>query len=232
MGVKFSIGEYAEKSIHREIKRYLEIDESKHEIPICGYIADIVNENNIIEVQTKSFIRLKDKISTYLENGYNLTIVYPVSIKKSLNWLDPITMNIVETRRLPCRGGIYNIFDELYKIREWVRDSRITFMIITFECEEYRLLDGYGKDRKNRATKVDKVPTRILDKFIFNACKGYERFISDQLKDEFTSKQFSRACKCKLDTARKATLILRELNYIRLIGKKGREYLYIKGKEL
>lgn len=47
------------KTLHAALKAYYEPDAESHEIKIGRYIADIVGENGIIEIQTQSFDKLR-----------------------------------------------------------------------------------------------------------------------------------------------------------------------------
>lgn len=55
------IGTIGEKTLHAALKAYYEPDAESHEIKIGRYIADIVGENGIIEIQTQSFDKLRKK---------------------------------------------------------------------------------------------------------------------------------------------------------------------------
>lgn len=58
---RMGIGTYSEKTVHAIFKNYYEPDEEKQEIPIDRYIADIFTGEEIIEIQTRSFDRMRDK---------------------------------------------------------------------------------------------------------------------------------------------------------------------------
>lgn len=225
-----SIGTLNEKSIHAALKNYIEPDETKHEIRINGYIADIFNNGEIIEIQSKDFSKLRNKLSSYIPQ-YKVRIVYPINIVKYINWVDPITHDVLERRKSPSRTSKQDMFSELYKIREYLSNDNLSFTAMLLETEEYKYLDGYGKNNKNNATKIDKIPTSIIDEINFNVDGGYGQFIQSSLKSEFTANEFAKEAHCKLETARTTLLILNELGYVTRIGRKGRRYLYnITGK--
>ena len=220
-----SVGTLNEKSIHSFIKEYIEPDKSKHEIRVNGYIADIKDGTHIFEIQTKDFGRLKSKLDAY-NNDYVTTIVYPISIVRYLNWVDPVTHEILERRKTPSRASIQDIFIELYKIREYLMNNKLEFKVIALESEEYKYLDGYGPSCKNKATKIDKIPTKVLQEINFSVNGGYEQFIPTTLQYNFTANDFAKHAHCSLKTARVTLLILTELNYVARIGRKDRKYVY------
>lgn len=61
------IGVLSEKTLHSVIKRFIEPNEALHELKVDGYYADIKNHDGIFEVQTRSFSRLRAKLTSYLE---------------------------------------------------------------------------------------------------------------------------------------------------------------------
>ena len=53
------IGTLSEKTVHAVLKNYYAPDETQHEIPVEGCVADIFNGKEIIEIQTRSFDRMR-----------------------------------------------------------------------------------------------------------------------------------------------------------------------------
>ena len=100
-----SIGTYMERTLHAELKRLLEPDETRHEVRYKGYIADILNEDGIIEVQTRSFERLRGKLSCFLAD-VRVTLVFPAVRQKWLVWVDPETGETTKKRRSPKAGTV------------------------------------------------------------------------------------------------------------------------------
>ncbi len=63
--------------MHAAVKRYLEPHSGSHEVKIGPYIADIVGEDGIIEIQTGNFDRLRAKLSVFLTVA-RVTVAYPI----------------------------------------------------------------------------------------------------------------------------------------------------------
>ena len=235
MGEVKSIGTLSEKSVHRGLKNYLEPDSQKHEIKIGNYIADIVSGNLITEIQSKNFKVIERKLAYYTSQGYTVKIVHPVILIKYNNWVDPLTQEVLERRKAPMRTSMSDIFDELYKIREYLTNPKITFEVLGLEVEEYKYLDGYGENKKNRATKIDKLPTSIIKGIQFGSKEqsntgiihfGYEQFLSEKLPKEFNSSEYSKISHCTIKTARTTLLILTELGIVSRLGRKNRKIIY------
>ena len=225
---KNGIGTLGEKTLHAVLKNYYEPHKENQEVKIGGYVADISGENGVIEIQTQSFNRLLEKLEAFLE-FCNVTVVYPILKEKYVNWLDCNTGEIVDRRKSPRKGSIYDCFPELYKIKYTLDNPRFTLCLCILQAEEIRSL-GSGKNQKNRkktSSKYDKIPTDILDEIYLDSPKDYHMFIPCELKDkEFTVKDFAEKCRIDRKTAGIALNILTYLETVRKTGKQGRSILY------
>ena len=220
------IGTLSEKSIHSELKRYLEPNEEFHEVKVGSYITDIKRNNEIIEIQTQQFKKLINKLNYYISKYYKVIVVYPCVLDKYINWIDPITNEIVERRKSSYKGHIQDIFKELYWITDYIKNEQITLKIITLTAEEYKYLDGYGKNSKKRATKIDKVPTKIIDEITIQSISDFKIFLPETLPKEFSSKDFQKHTKSRSKYLGSGLKMLRELELIEIVRKQGNSYIY------
>ena len=60
--LRASIGTLSEKTTHMILKNYYEPDVDKQEIPIGNYVADIFTGQEIIEIQSAGFGKMRDKL--------------------------------------------------------------------------------------------------------------------------------------------------------------------------
>ena len=222
---RFGIGTLSEKTLHAILKNYYEPDEDKHEIPIDRYVADIFTGKEIIEIQTAQFNRMREKMDAFLPK-YPVTIVYPIAREKWLYWVDPDSGEITEKRKSPRKGNEYEIFLELYKIKSYLKQEHLKIHIVLLDVEEYKLLDGWGKQKKNNASKYDRIPLLICKETVIERIEDYMQFIPYQLQDHFTSKSFAKAAHIP---PRLATVVLNVLDHMEVverIGKEGKAYVY------
>ena len=75
--IRQGIGTLSEKTVHAVMKNYYAPDTDMHEIPIENYVTDIYTGSEIIEIQTRSFQRMRKKLDVFLPL-YPVTIVYPI----------------------------------------------------------------------------------------------------------------------------------------------------------
>ena len=146
------IGTLSEKTVHAILKAYYAPDESTHEIPVGGCVADICTGEEILEIQTRSFDRLREKLDRFLPLC-PVTIVYPIPHEKRLIWIDEETGELSAPRKSPLTGNPYMAFKELYRIRRYLLRDGLRLKLVLLDMEEYRLLNA-GAGIKRRALPV------------------------------------------------------------------------------
>ena len=88
--IRQGIGTLSEKTVHAVMKNYYAPDTDMHEIPIENFVADIFTGQEIIEIQTRAFYKMRRKLDAFLPL-YPVTIVYPIPHIKWLSWIDEKT---------------------------------------------------------------------------------------------------------------------------------------------
>lgn len=219
------IGTYKEKTVHSVLKYYYAPDPSYHEVRIGPYVADICIDGEIFEIQTRNFNKMRDKL-TYFLKEHDVTIVYPVAHTKWLSWLDMETGELTPKRKSPKTGTCYDIIPELYKIKMFVRDPRLHFIICLIDVEETRYLNGWSRDRKRGSSRMDGIPIGIFDEVRIDTDLDYMQFIPASLPDGFTSKELAKAARIPQKKASVLLNVLNETGIVRRCSKKGNSYLY------
>ena len=219
------IGTLGEKTLHAVLKQYYEPDKANHEIRIGSFVADIVTDSGIIEIQTRAFDKLRNKLAKFLEISH-VTVVYPIPKTKWLLWIDEQTGETTKKRKSPRQGRIFDIIPELYKIKPLINHVNLRLCIVFIDMEEYRYLNGWSKDKKKGSTRCDRVPIDIADEVYINNTADYIKFIPGELSDGFTSKDYKNATDTNLQTAQTALNILNHIGVVRRVGKQGNLYIY------
>lgn len=221
-----SIGTLSEKSIHSVLKEYIEPNKEYHEVRVGNYIADIKKDNCIIEIQTQQFKKLIPKLNYYTGAGYMTHVVYPIIENKYINWVDPVSKDILERRKTTHKGVIQDMFKELYWIVNYIDNPLIELDLVLVNAEEYKYLDGYGQYGKKRATKIDKVPTIVNNILQIKSISDLKIFVPSTLKNEFSSKDFCKEAKCNKKWVSSGLKILRDNGIIKIVRKEGNLIIY------
>lgn len=128
------------------MKNYFEPYGENQEIRIGGYVADIVGENGVIEIQTRQFNKLLKKLEAFLDYC-DVTVVYPIPAVKYVRWIDTETGELSEKHKSPRKYTIYEVMPELYKIKYTLDNPRFHLCLCMLETEEIRLLNGWSKNK-------------------------------------------------------------------------------------
>lgn len=219
------IGTLSEKSTHAFLKKFICDDELYHEVSIDGFVCDILKDNEIYEIQTKCFKRLIPKLDKLLDK-YEFTIVFPLYNSKSISWIDKDTGEVTN-KKSSIRAYKYQVFEELYGIREYLNNPHLHIKIIMLDGVEYKYADGYGKYKKIKATKIDKIPSRVVDIFSYNNKYDYFEFLPFNDNEEFTLKELATKLKMDNNTCNMMLKIFtHNLHIVKRCGKRGKAYLY------
>ena len=222
---KNGIGTLSEKTLHAVLKNYYEPHTDNHEIKVGGYVADIVGENGVIEIQTRQFNRLLKKLEAFLE-FCDVTVVYPMPALKYLRWLDLNTGELSERRKSPHKAKIYEVFPELYKIKFTLDNPRFHLCLCMLEVEEIRYLNGWSKDKKRGSSRCDRIPVDILDEVHINSVEDFKKLVPENLPQTFTSADYAKACKINRSCAQTGLNVLTYTQTVKRVGKNANSILY------
>lgn len=222
---RFGIGTLSEKTVHAILKNYYEPDEDHQEIPIENYVADIYKDGSITEIQTRQFDKLRGKLSTFLPL-YPVTVVYPIPREKWLIWIDEESGELSKRRKSPLKGTPYLAFKELYKIKMYLKHSNLNLRLVLMDMDEYKLLNGWSRDKKKGSSRYDRIPTQIVEEIDVTCPMDYMQFIPYELPDEFTSKDFGQAAHIPVSLAQVVLNILFYMEVVERVGKQGNGYVY------
>lgn len=219
------IGTLSEKTVHAVLKQYYAPDEDMHEIPVENCVADIFDGESIMEIQTRSFDKLRTKLDRFLPL-YPVTIVYPIPHVKKLYWIDEETGEISKGRKSPLKGSPYLAFPELYKIKPYLKHPNLHLRLALLNMEEYKLLNGWSHDKKKGASRFDRIPVSIEGEVTLDCPQDYMQLVPYELEEPFTAAQFGKAAHIRKELAGTVCHILHYLDVIERDGKKGNAYLY------
>ena len=223
---RVGIGTLSERALHRILKLAVEPNEEFHEKKILGSVADISNAQGIVEIQTRAFERLVPKLSRFLAE-YPVEVLYPIARHKRLHWIDPETGEIAPPRKSPKAGKTSDAFFELYKIRAFLGRENFSVRLVFLDMEEYRYRNGYGKDKKRGAPRIERIPTAFCEEILLASREDYRIFLPASLGAEFTAKQYAKAVGQKPRYAYLGLRILKDsLGLISHVRTEGREYIY------
>lgn len=197
---------------------------------VGSYVADIVGENGIIEIQTRNFVKLKPKLAELLELS-RVTVVHPLIYEKRIINIDSETGEVTSSRKSPKHGNIYLFVHELYAIKPLLNNARLSIKLPVLKADEFRKYGVHTNRRKKQHTRrgeyvSDIMPTDILDEITLASREDYSIFIPSGLPESFSSDVFARIAGADVYAARRILNILEDMGHVCRSGKQGRRVLW------
>lgn len=223
---KITIGVRQEKTLHQIIKYYLEPNEIYHEIPVGRMYADIKINEHIYEVQTQQFNAMRHKLEVFLPN-FEVTIVFPIANIKIINLINQY--GEVTERKSPKKGNPFALFVELYKIKNYLKDPHLNFMIIMANIDEIRQVKEREHFHSKGYQKVNQIPTQIVNEYYIKDKLDYYPLFDlypTLLNNNFMAKDFAKVTKMPLNKAQTVLNVLTYLEIVKRIGKNKNSIIY------
>lgn len=219
------IGTLGEKQIHRVLKLYIDKNRDHHEVSVSGFVADVYDGEVIYEIQTRGFERLLPKLKVLLPT-HKITIVYPLIAEKTLTWIDPESGEMTKPKHSPKHERPCDALVELARVAELLDNENLTVDLVFLKAEEYRSLDGWDKTCHKGATKLDKLPTELLDIVTVRSKKDIIGLLPPELPDKFFAKDFYKSLNRGGRGAWLTLKILTDLGIFRIAEKQGNALVY------
>ncbi len=226
------IGTLSEKTIHSVLKHFYAGAPEYEERRVLlssgrgkGFVADVARPDGIFEIQTRHFYLLKKKLAAFLAVA-PVTVVYPVVHRKTLRWIDPQDGTVSPPRRTGKINFGHRVLEELYGLGGLFPHEGLSVKLALLDVEEYKLLDGYGPDRKIRASRNDGFPQALVAEIDLRTPADYAYFLPETLPAEFTSADYAAACGIPRSCAQTCVRVLSGIGVLTRAGACGRSFLY------
>ncbi len=214
-----------ERSLHSSVKNWIATPGDRFEVEVDGYIIDIVRGDILIEVQTRNFSAIRNKLDALVKK-HKVRLVYPIAKRKRIVHIDGVEGKPTKRRLSPKKGKLIDVFDELVRIPWLVKEENFELEVLLVEEEEVRCNDGRGSWRRRGVSIKDHNLVKVVDSTIFRGVKDYLPFLPDTLAQPFTSKQLVEHLGISLRLARRMTYSLRGMGALQVAGKAGRALLF------
>jgi hypothetical protein len=218
------IGLLNEKALHASLKQWYARPGDRLEVPVDGFVIDIVRDDLLIEIQTSNFASIKSKL-TNLARSHRVRLIYPIVQEKWIVRSATPNSKGAMRRKSPKRGRMEDLFWELVSIPQLMLNPNFSLEVLMIRGEEVRRYN----EAKRRVRKGWLLEGRrlldVLDHRSFGQSADWLRFLPDGL-ELFTTSDLASRMNTKRDLAQKMAYCLREARMIELIGKRGRANLY------
>lgn len=218
------IGLLNEKPLHASLKQWYAQPGDRFEVPLDGYVIDIVRDHMLLEIQTRHFGAIKSKLAT-LVSSYQVRLIYPIAREK---WIvqSPTAGNPFGTRRKsPKRGRVEDLFRELVAIPHLLSQQNFSLEVLMTTEEERRRFDRRRRWRAGGWVTEERVLLDVVERRVFDEPGSWLELLPCH-NEPFTSRDLAHAIGIRLDLAQKMTYSLRQAGLIQALGKRSRATLY------
>lgn len=217
------IGLLNEKPLHASLKQWYARPGDQFEVPVDGFVIDIVRDDLLIEIQTRNFSSIKSKL-TNLTRSRQVRLIYPIVQEKWIVRLEKNGGGAVR-RKSPKRGRLEDLFWELVSIPHLLSNPNFSLEVLMIREEEVRRYAGKRYWRKRGWLIEGRRLLEVVDQRMFGASADWLGFLPDGL-EAFTTRELATGMKTRRELAQKMAYCLREGKMIELIGRRGRANLY------
>jgi hypothetical protein len=219
---KNEIGSRNESSLHSAIKNWYARPGDKLEEKVDNFVVDIVRDGLVIEIQTKNFYAIRQKLQKLVEN-HNLRLVYPIPKVKWITKVAKFGGKVISKRRSPRKGHITDLFNELLRIPELINHENFSVEVLMIEEDEIRCADGKGSWRRKGVSIRDRKLLGVVEQVRFTNRQDFLKLLPENLSRPFSNKNLAKALGIPLYRARRTNYCLRKMGALKVVGKKGNE---------
>lgn len=224
MSARPHVGTLREKPLHAALKRWYAEDGDRIEEPVDGFVIDVVRRGVLIEIQTRGFASLKQKLADLLPT-HEVRVVHPIAVEK---WIVKVNDagEEISRRRSPKRGDAVDVFAELVSFPELVAHPGLSVELLFVREEEVRRFDGAKAWRRKGWVVEERRLLEVLDRVVIDSPETLARLLPSDLPQAFTTADLAAALRRPRRLAQQMTYCLRRADVIEMAGKDGNAIVY------
>lgn len=214
-----------ETALHAALKDYYTAPGASQEVMVDGYWIDVIQGDLLIEIQTRNFAAIRDKLIALVER-HPVRLVHPIAQEKWIVRLPAEGEIPISRRKSPRRGRPEHLFIELVRIPDLLKHPNFSLEILMIREEEIRRMDGKGSWRRNGVSIVNRRLLHIVDRYHYDGPPDLCTLLPPDLIVPFTNRQLAEKLAISRNLASRMSYCLRTLGVLKIAGKQNRSYLY------
>jgi hypothetical protein len=220
------IGTLNEKPLHAALKAWYAQPGDQFEVPVDGFVIDIVRGDLLVEIQTGNFSSIKRKLRA-LVRDHPVRVVYPIAREK---WIVRLAKDgsgeVLGRRKSPKRGAAEYVFAELVRLPKLLASPNFSVEVLLVQAEEIRSYDGKRGWRRHGWVIEERRLLEVVDRRLFETPDDLAVFVPPDLTEPWTTADLAAAIGQPRWLARKMAYCLRKMGVVEAVGKQGNAILY------
>ena len=221
------VGLLNEKPLHAASKAWYAEPGDRTEVPVEGSFIDLVRDDLLIEIQTRSFSALKRKLER-LVAGHPVRLVYPVAYEKWILRLAGDGVTLLGRRKSPMRGSEIDLFRELVSFPHLIAHPNLSLEVLLIREEEVRHYDPRTNWRRRGWGTTERRLLQVVDSRLFSTSTDLAALIPESLNVPFTTAELAEAIGRPRRLAQQMAYCLRCVGVLSEAGRQGRAIRYVR----
>jgi hypothetical protein len=219
-----TIGVLNEKPLHASLKEWYRQDGDQVEVPLEGFVVDLVRDGLLIEIQTRGFAGMRRKLDRLLDS-YSIRIVYPVAAEKWIVKVDE-SGSEVSRRRSPKRGIAADVCAELVSFPSLLSHPNFVLEVVLVEEEEVRRPDAKKGWRRGGFVIEERRLIGVQGVTELASPEALLGIVPEALPDPFTTADLADGLGRTRHLAQEVAYCLRVSGAVETVGRDKRGILY------
>ena len=217
------IGSLNEKGLHAALKAWYQEPGDLVEQPIDGFVADLVRDGQIIEIQTRGVSALRRKFDLLLDS-HPIRLIHPISETK---WIKRIQDDgeVLSRRRSPKRGIPAAVCLELVAFPSLLSHPHFELEVVLVQEEEIRRPDPKAW-RRNGWGVAERTLLEVGESTVLDSPVSLLGLLPTDLPEVFTTADLATGLKRTRHDAQTVAYCLRISGAAEEVGRDHRGILY------
>lgn len=212
-------------SLHSALKDLYTNPGDRQEVPLEGYVIDVISGDTLIEIQTRSFASIKQKLLDLVPH-HPVCLVHPIARERWIIKQSGKGQKTQSRRKSPKKGQYVHVFNELVSFPTLLAEENLSLdVVLTQENEVRRHQPGRAWRRRGWVTHRRHL-IGIVERRRFEHPADLAALLPPTLHEPFSTADLARALKEPRRLAQRMAYCLRELHVIVPVDKRGNTILY------
>lgn len=218
------VGTLGESSLHRALKRWCAEPGDRLEVPVEGFVADIVRGDTLIEIQTSGFSSMARKLDHLLDH-HDVRVVHPIAVDTTIVKVGD-GGEVLSRRMSPKHGTPAHLFSELVSFPNLLDHPNLTLEVVMTREDQVRTHDPDRAWRRKGWVVEERRLVEVVDHLVFAAPADLATLVPGGLPIDFTTADLATALGSRRRLAQQMAYCLRHLDLVDIVAKRGNALVY------
>lgn len=207
-----NIGTQSEGSLHAALKLHMSAPGDRFEVPLHGFVVDLLRGDTCIEIQTGGFGAMGRKLDRLLSD-YHVHVVHPIAVNSWIHRRDQ------RTRKSPKHGSLHDVFGELVSVPTMLDHPNLTIEVLLVEVDVVKVEDPSMRRRRGGWRTVDRRLRTILGSHGLRTLADLVALLPADLPHEWTTKDLAQVGGIPRRTAQQMAYVLKATELVTEVGR-------------